>query len=126
MIKYGMGDPSSIINCRSLFPHARILDETFLFLYFTAMPTYDYKCPKCSSKFEKFHSISENPDVKCPDCGTTSSRQIGGGAGIMFKGSGFYVNDYKSASAKAPVSATAEKAATAPKACAGGGACGCA
>jgi len=82
------------------------------------MPTYDYKCPECSVKFEKFHGISESPDVKCPKCGTSSTKQIGGGAGIMFKGSGFYVNDYKSSSS--------EKASSAPKACAGGGACGCA
>jgi putative FmdB family regulatory protein len=87
------------------------------FLYFTAMPTYDYKCPKCSSKFEKFHGISESPEVNCPDCGTITVKQIGGGAGIMFKGTGFYVNDYKSA--------PAEKVSSAPKACPSGGACGC-
>jgi len=82
------------------------------------MPTYDYKCPNCSHKFEKFHGISENPEINCPNCGTASTRQIGGGAGIMFKGAGFYVNDYKSA--------PAQQNATPAKACPGGGACGCA
>lgn len=81
------------------------------------MPTYDYKCPKCSNKFEKFHGISETPEVVCPQCGTASEKQIGGGAGIHFKGSGFYVNDYKSSGK------SADKPS--PKACAHG-ACGCA
>ena len=83
------------------------------------MPTYDYKCPKCSIKFEKFHGISESPEILCPDCGSVSAKQIGGGAGIMFKGTGFYTTDYKKSSP-----AAAEN--TAPKACANGGACGCA
>ena len=82
------------------------------------MPTYDYKCPKCLNVFENFHGITESPEIKCPDCGTTTSRQISGGAGIMFKGAGFYVNDYKSA--------PSEKSSAAPKACASGGSCGCA
>jgi len=84
------------------------------------MPTYDYKCPKCSVKFEKFHGISENPEIICPECGSVSAKQIGGGAGIMFKGTGFYTTDYKNSSSSSTT--VAEKSA--PKACASG-ACGC-
>ncbi|MDH4200552.1 MAG: zinc ribbon domain-containing protein [Spirochaetia bacterium] len=86
------------------------------------MPTYDYKCPACSSKFEKFHGISENPEIACPECGKTAQKQIGGGAGIHFKGTGFYSTDYKSSSKPSATAATVEKPS---KTCAPG-ACGCA
>ena len=64
------------------------------------MPTYDYKCTRCNKIFEVFHGITENPDVLCPECSGVSVRQISGGVGIMFKGPGFYVNDYKKKSAE--------------------------
>jgi len=59
------------------------------------MPTYDYECDKCGKKFEKFQKMSDNPIKKCPSCGGKAQRLIGGGGGIIFKGSGFYENDYK-------------------------------
>jgi len=59
------------------------------------MPTYEYRCRKCGYEFERFQNISEKPVRKCPKCGGKVERIIGPGAGIIFKGSGFYVNDYK-------------------------------
>ena len=60
------------------------------------MPTYDYECNKCKHQFEKFQSIMDKPVSKCPKCGGKPRRLIGGGAGILFKGSGFYQTDYRS------------------------------
>ncbi len=59
------------------------------------MPTYEYLCTKCGNEFEKFQSISSEPVTACEKCGAESRRLISGGQGIIFKGSGFYVNDYK-------------------------------
>ena len=65
------------------------------------MPTYDYKCASCGHAFEKFHSITAPPIKKCPVCGkNTVKRMIGTGAGIIFKGGGFYETDYRSAGYK--------------------------
>jgi len=65
------------------------------------MPTYAYACEHCSHKFEAFQSITAKPTRKCPACGRTSlKRLIGTGAGIIFKGSGFYCTDYRSESYK--------------------------
>jgi len=59
------------------------------------MPTYEYECSKCSHTFELFQRISEKPVHKCPACGKSSARRLLGiGAAVIFKGSGFYVNDY--------------------------------
>ncbi len=75
------------------------------------MPTYDYRCAHCGSVFEKFHGMNENPAVECPSCHSTeTARQVSLGAGIVFKGSGFYVNDYKNAST--PAASSAPKVAT--------------
>lgn len=57
------------------------------------MPTYDYRCT-AGHHFEKIHKMSESPRVKCPTCGKPAARQISGGAGLVFKGSGFYITDY--------------------------------
>lgn len=65
------------------------------------MPTYDYVCSNCGHQFEKFQKISAEPIKVCPSCGQeTAQRLIGGGAGILFRGSGFYVTDYRSDSYK--------------------------
>ncbi|QDU38790.1 Zinc ribbon domain protein [Maioricimonas rarisocia] len=65
------------------------------------MPTYDYQCKKCDHTWELFQSITANPVRKCPECGKLSARRvIGPGAGIIFKGSGFYQTDYRSDSYK--------------------------
>src|SRR5215212_10750408 len=57
------------------------------------MPTYEYQCPEGHS-FEKFQKMSEKPRAKCPVCGKPATRKISGGAGLVFKGSGFYITDY--------------------------------
>lgn len=59
------------------------------------MPTYDYECAKCGHKFEKFQKMSDDVLKSCPKCKGKVQRLIGGGAGIIFKGSGFYQTDYK-------------------------------
>jgi putative FmdB family regulatory protein len=57
------------------------------------MPTYEYQCSK-GHRFEVFQKISDKPRAKCPTCGLRASRIITGGAGLIFKGSGFYITDY--------------------------------
>ena len=65
------------------------------------MPTYDYECESCGHQFEQFQSITAKPLRKCPECGKMKlQRLIGAGAGIIFKGSGFYQTDYRSESYK--------------------------
>jgi len=65
------------------------------------MPTYDYACEKCGHGFEQFQSITAAALRKCPKCGKMGlKRLIGTGAGIIFKGSGFYQTDYRSESYK--------------------------
>lgn len=65
------------------------------------MPTYEYMCQKCEHRFERFQSIMAKPIRKCPSCGKASARRlVGAGAGIIFKGSGFYETDYRSDSYK--------------------------
>jgi putative FmdB family regulatory protein len=59
------------------------------------MPTYDYRCKSCGYEFEAFQAMSDAPLKECPECQGTVQRLIGGGAGLIFKGSGFYVNDSK-------------------------------
>lgn len=62
------------------------------------MPTYDYLCETCSHKFEQFQSIKAESLKTCPACQGRLRRLIGSGAGIIFKGSGFYQTDYRSPS----------------------------
>jgi len=63
------------------------------------MPTYDYKCEACGHAFEMFQSITASPIRKCPKCGQLKvKRLIGTGSGVIFRGSGFYQTDYRSAS----------------------------
>jgi len=59
------------------------------------MPTYAYVCPSCGHEFHKFHKMNAKVRPKCPECGTVGQRRITGGAGLHFKGSGFYITDYK-------------------------------
>ena len=59
------------------------------------MPTYEYRCKVCGYRFEVFKSITDDGKERCPKCGAETERLIGNGAGIIFKGSGFYVTDYK-------------------------------
>jgi len=81
------------------------------------MPTYEYKCENCEHQFEHFQPITSKSLRKCPECGKNKLiRLIGSGAGIIFKGTGFYQTDYRSdsykksaASDKKPSSTTTEK-----------------
>ena len=69
------------------------------------MPTYEYICENCGYEFDRFQSIKAAPLRKCPKCSKpTLKRLISSGAGIIFKGSGFYQTDYRSEKYK-----TAEK-----------------
>lgn len=62
------------------------------------MPTYEYVCSKCETEFEAFQSMKDAPLTTCVNCGKKGGvkRKIGGGAGLIFKGTGFYITDYKS------------------------------
>ena len=68
------------------------------------MPTYEYACKKCGHEFEKFQSIADKPLTVCPEeiCRQKKwgkgkvKKMIGAGAGLIFKGSGFYITDYRS------------------------------
>ena len=61
------------------------------------MPTYDYECNACGHRFERFQSITAPRVRKCPRCGKMRVRRLPGtGAGILFRGSGFYATDYRS------------------------------
>jgi putative FmdB family regulatory protein len=65
------------------------------------MPTYEYKCTACGHAFERFQSMSAEPIKRCPQCGKAKvKRLIGTGAGLIFKGSGFYITDYRDAGYK--------------------------
>ncbi len=61
------------------------------------MPTYEYECANCNKVFEIFQKITDDPLKKCPKCNKKIKRLIGGGSGIIFKGSGFYATDYRKA-----------------------------
>jgi putative FmdB family regulatory protein len=76
------------------------------------MPTYEYVCTKCSHQFDHFQSMRDAPLKKCPKCGKNSlKRLVGAGAGLIFKGSGFYITDYKNKSPEK--AASGEKTPTA-------------
>ena len=84
------------------------------------MPTYEYNCENCGFHLEKMQSITARAIRKCPKCGKPAlKRLIGTGAGIIFKGSGFYATDYRSESYKSaaksetPIKSTEKKEATA-------------
>ena len=71
------------------------------------MPTYTYQCKKCGHSHDVFHAISATPRVRCPECNATCKRLLGTGAGIIFKGSGFYETDYKKSGDRTPAKAAA-------------------
>ena len=86
------------------------------------MPTYEYRCNECSHEFEEFHSITADPIKICPKCEGEVERLISAGNGLIFKGSGFYITDYKnknhasdSKSEKTEKSEKSEKSAKAEK-----------
>jgi len=59
------------------------------------VPTYTYQCKACGHKQDVFHAMSAKPRIKCPECNSACKKLIGKGAGIIFKGTGFYETDYK-------------------------------
>lgn len=59
------------------------------------MPAYTYKCPACDAVSEVRHGMKESPETRCPKCQALMKKWIGGGAGVMFKGTGFYCTDFK-------------------------------
>jgi putative FmdB family regulatory protein len=77
------------------------------------MPTYEYRCPE-GHVFEKFQKMTDRPRAKCPVCGKPATRKISGGAGLVFKGSGFYITDYGK-DGKGPRKAESEKPAAESK-----------
>lgn len=80
------------------------------------MPTYEYKCP-AGHGFEKFYPTMNNQRrAKCPTCGKLAQRQISAGTGLVFKGSGFYITDYKRAGSGNPESTDASKPESKPEA----------
>jgi putative FmdB family regulatory protein len=74
------------------------------------MPTYHYRCPSCGHDFERFEKMNAKSRAKCPACGTRSERMISGGAGLVFKGSGFYITDYKRKGGESGAKAEGSKA----------------
>ena len=77
------------------------------------MPTYDYECTSCGHAFEVFQKISDRHLEKCPKCNKKVRRLIGSGAGIIFKGAGFYATDYHKGSKNDP--AKTQSAPACPK-----------
>ncbi len=78
------------------------------------MPTYHYCCKSCKHEFEELQRIAENPLTACPSCKKHSlTRMISGGSGLVFKGNGFYITDYKSKSSS--VNKKSEKTDTKPE-----------
>jgi len=66
------------------------------------MPTYEYRCTACGHAFERFQKINDRPVRVCPECGEEAvEKQISAGAGLLFKGPGFYATDYRSPPRKA-------------------------
>lgn len=74
------------------------------------MPTYEYECQKCGHQFEEFQSITAEPLKTCPQkgCRGKVKRLISAGGGLLFKGSGFYITDYRSEGYKKSAKAEAD------------------
>ena len=83
------------------------------------MPTYSYQCKRCAQVQDVFHSMSQSPKIKCEACGGPCIRLLGSGAGIIFKGTGFYESDYinkgKKPSAEPAAKASSESKDTGSK-----------
>lgn len=81
------------------------------------MPTYEYECPE-GHVFDRFQKMTDKPRAKCPVCGKPGARRISGGAGLVFRGSGFYITDYgkDGKGPRKPESEKGEKAEKAEKA----------
>ncbi len=79
------------------------------------MPTYEYVCTKCGHEMEAFQPMKDAPLKLCPACKRrTLRRKVGGGAGLIFKGTGFYITDYKKKPTAPAAPATAKPAESKP------------
>jgi putative FmdB family regulatory protein len=72
------------------------------------MPTYEYECTSCKHNFEAFQKITDKPLTHCPKCNKKVKRLISAGAGVIFKGSGFYATDYKKKDSAKPKKPSSE------------------
>ena len=79
------------------------------------MPTYVYRCPKCETVFELFHSMSDATPKKCPNCKARAQRVPAGGAGLLFKGTGFYITDYRTSGYKEKAKSESGGGSAAPR-----------
>ena len=86
------------MKCLTLLNAEGYSEWDFTELEIVLMPTYEYECEKCGHVFERFQSITDQPVKRCPLCRCKVRRLFGAGAGILFKGSGFYQTDYRSSS----------------------------
>ena len=82
------------------------------------MPTYEYRCPK-GHEFDLFQRMSDEPQASCPECGKSAERLMSTGTGLIFKGEGFYITDYRSDAYKKAASSDREAAASENKASGG-------
>jgi putative FmdB family regulatory protein len=73
------------------------------------MPTYEYQCKDCGFRFEEFQSIADAPLTQCPSCSGQLVRLLSGGAGLIFRGSGFYITDYKNNKVKGDLDSEVKK-----------------
>lgn len=78
------------------------------------MPTYDYLCLECGHQFEARQSMKDPHLTECPNCKGKVKRKVGLGSGLIFKGSGFYITDYRSDSYKAAAKADSSSSTPAP------------
>lgn len=76
------------------------------------MPTYSYRCQACKHEFEEFQRITDLPVKECPKCGGLVMRIITGGAGLIFKGAGFYITDNRSSDYKKAASSESSSSST--------------
>ena len=83
------------------------------------MPTYEYECNSCGNRFERSQSIKAKPHAICTSCGRSARRLISAGAGLLFRGGGFYSTDYRSSGYKKQAAAESKACSGEPKSCSG-------
>ena len=83
------------------------------------MPNYEYECTSCGHHFEKHQGMNDPPLRKCPECGAKPRRLISGGAGVIFKGSGFHATDYPKQNPKSGTCCSNGQECDQPKRCCG-------
>lgn len=89
------------------------------------MPTYEYACAACGNEFERFESITAKPNKACPKCkAKKGERKISGGGGFIFKGTGFYITDYKKGGTAAKTESKPVETAASDSSSSSGGSCG--